>query len=157
MALENAPLAGRVSAALATLRALGERVTPARRAVLEILDVTEQHLNAEEVAALVSQRAPGVHRATVYRALSTLSDLGVVTHIHVGGSATVYHLSTPGPHEHARADTHAHLQCTRCRAVLDIAVDNLRPLADRLSLDLDFQLEPAHTALLGICGKCRRR
>ena len=157
MALENAPSAGRVSAALATLRASGERITPARRAVLGVLEGAEQHLNAEEIAALVSQRAPGVHRATVYRALSTLSDLGVVRHIHVGGSATVYHLSGLDSHQPAPDDTHAHVQCTSCRAVLDIPMDLLRPLAERLAMDIDFRLEPEHTALLGICGDCRRR
>ena len=40
---------------------------------------------------------PGVHRASVYRALATLGDLGLVTHTHLGGAAAVYHLTVDLP------------------------------------------------------------
>ena len=87
----------RVKIALALLREKHERVTRARQAVIEVLDSTDEHLAAEEIVARAEASAPGVHRATVYRALATLGDLGLVTHTHVGGSATVYHLAVPTP------------------------------------------------------------
>ena len=111
--------APRVQAALSLLRNQHERVTRARQAVIEVLDGTQEHLAAEEIVARAESSAPGVHRATVYRALSTLGELGLVTHTHVGGSATVYHLSVPEPADHAASAPHAHLQCTNCQAVID--------------------------------------
>lgn len=155
MSTRDAHPGPRVHAALSMLRARRERVTRARRAVLEVLDSTEEHLNADEIARRAAAMAPGVHRATVYRALTTLGELEMVTHTHVGGSATVYHLSLPDPQVDARTTTHAHVQCTSCGAVIDVPADALRPLVGRLERDLDFRLDPQHAALLGTCATCR--
>jgi len=141
----------RVSVALDLLRKRSERVTRARQAVLETLDGTEEHLTADEIVSRAATTAPGVHRATVYRALATLGELGLVTHTHIGGAAAVYHLSLPAP----AAALHAHLQCTRCQRVIDVPAEFLAPLADALDRVLDFQLEPHHAALLGQCTDCR--
>jgi Fur family transcriptional regulator, ferric uptake regulator len=148
--------ASRVQAALSLLRNQHERVTRARQAVIEVLDGTEEHLAAEEIIARAEASAPGVHRATVYRALSTLGGLGLITHTHVGGSATVYHLSVPEPTDHAASTPHAHLQCTNCQAVIDIPVDVLDTLISRVDREVGFQVEPHHAALLGLCTDCRR-
>jgi Fur family transcriptional regulator, ferric uptake regulator len=148
--------ASRVQAALSLLRNQHERVTRARQAVIEVLDGTEEHLAAEEIIARAEASAPGVHRATVYRALSTLGELGLVTHTHVGGSATVYHLSVPEPADHAASAPHAHLRCTNCQAVIDIPVDVLDTLISRVDREVGFQVEPHHAALLGLCTDCRR-
>ncbi|HYP43639.1 MAG TPA: Fur family transcriptional regulator [Propionibacteriaceae bacterium] len=141
----------RVQSALAVLRSRGMRVTPARVAVLEILDREPGHLNADEIVDRAARLTPGVHRATVYRALAQLGEHSLVTHTHVGGAATVYHLSLPEP----PTDPHAHLQCTVCGSIFDAPVDALRPLVGQLERELQFRLEPQHTALLGTCARCR--
>jgi Fur family ferric uptake transcriptional regulator len=144
----------RVKVALDLLREKHERVTRARHAVIEVLDSTDDHLAAEEIVARAEASAPGVHRATVYRALATLGDLGLVTHTHVGGSATVYHLAVQTPSTQAAA-THAHLQCTNCQAVIDIPADALDSLITRVDREVGFLVEPHHAALLGLCADCR--
>ena len=149
------PPATRVQAALDVLRARGERVTRVRQAVIEVLDSTAEHLDADEIVGQAAASAPGVHRASVYRALATLGDLGLVTHTHIGGSAAVYHLTVDVPETAAVTQSHAHLQCSSCHRVIDIPVDVLEPLATRVERDLGFRLEPQHTALLGICADCR--
>ena len=147
--------AARVRAALDVLRARGERVTRVRHAVIEVLDSTTEHLDADQIVGQAAALAPGVHRASVYRALATLGDLGLVTHTHIGGSAAVYHLSVVVPESAAEAHAHAHLQCSSCHRVIDIPVAVLDPLAARVDRDIGFRLEPQHTALLGICADCR--
>lgn len=143
----------RARAAVGVLRGRGDRVTQARRAVLEVLDSTDEHLGADEIARRATASASGVHRATVYRALATLGDLGIITHTHVGGSATVYHLSAPSQTSGPAGD-HAHVQCTVCGEVIDVPVAALSALARRLERDLDFRLAPEHAALLGTCSGC---
>ncbi len=145
----------RVHAALSVLRERGERVTRVRQAVIEVLDSTNEHLGADEIVLRAEAIVPGVHRATVYRALSMLGDLGLVVHTHLGGSAAVYHLATPPVTGSGPGDSHAHLQCTRCHKVIDIGVEVVQPLATELDQTLGFHLEPQHTALLGICADCR--
>ena len=143
----------RVQAALDLLKDRHERVTRARQAIIEVLDGTDEHLAADEIVARAEVSAPGVHRATVYRALSTLGDLGLVTHTHVAGSATVYHLAAPTTQA---ATTHAHLQCTNCQNVIDIPVDVLDSLISQVDQDVGFLVEPHHAALLGLCADCRK-
>lgn len=145
-----------VAAALVQLRAAGERVTPARRAVLEVLAESREHLDAETVVARVDARAPGVHRATVYRSLQALVTHDVVAHTHVPGGPTIYHLASAvwgGPT--GAVHQHGHLQCTVCLRFFDMPtawLDEVR----RNALDaLDFELDPSHAALLGRCSRCR--
>ena len=167
----------RVADAVARLRAAGERVTPARHAVLRVVDAADaaaEHLTADQIGARVAQVEPTVHRATVYRTLTSLSEIGVLAHVHLGGSATVYHLaeglagagtdagvvaSAPAPahaaeHPSAHATGHAHVQCHRCGRVLDVPQHAFDEVAERLLDELGFVLDTSHAALLGTCRDC---
>ncbi|MBD2760454.1 transcriptional repressor [Yimella sp. cx-573] len=135
-----------VEMALALLRSKGERVTKARRAVLRAL-AERPHQDAESVAALVASADPGVHRATIYRNLQSLVDAGVVSHTHVPDAATIYHLSVTG-------HRHTHLQCVQCGCMVDIPLEWVSPLGDRVRDELGFELDAGHAALLGTCQDC---
>jgi Fur family ferric uptake transcriptional regulator len=136
-----------VETVAATLRGRGERMTQPRRAVVATLARTDDHLSAEEILVEASKAYPGVNRSTIYRALETLADLGVVQHIHSGRAATMYHLTTDhGPHAHAT--------CDRCGRVIDLPADVLASAAARLRADAGFVLDPGHVALAGLCREC---
>ncbi|UIJ36488.1 Fur family transcriptional regulator [Allobranchiibius sp. GilTou73] len=152
-----------VSGAVERLRESGERVTPARRAVLEVLDESRDHLDAETVAARVDAREPGVHRATVYRSLQSLVTLGVVAHTHVPGGPTIYHLTAStradgeqGEHGHPGRHGHAHLQCTRCLRFFDMPAAWLDQVREKTLDAMGFEIAPDHAALLGVCASCRQ-
>ncbi|MGH3456754.1 Fur family transcriptional regulator [Aeromicrobium sp.] len=138
--------------ALAVLRANGQRVTAARRAVIEALE-PHDHLTADEIASRAEAAAPGVHRTTVYRALATLGDIGLIAHTHVAGSATIYHL-TVGEGADYHLD-HAHVQCTECGSIFNVEDGLLTPLADDIERAIGFRLDVHHAALLGVCSSCR--
>lgn len=153
--------------ALAALRARGERVTPGRRTVIEVLDEQQGHLDAEAVAALVDEREPGIHRATIYRSLQALVEAGIVTHTHVPGGATIYHLATldasagagsgadaAGGVEGSSGHRHAHLQCARCGRFTDVDVAEFAPLVARIRELTGFAVDAEHGALLGTCAQC---
>jgi Fur family ferric uptake transcriptional regulator len=130
-------------------------MTPARRAVLSVVDAADaagEHLTAEQIGARVGDLEPTVHRATLYRTLTSLTELGALSHVHLGGSATVYHLGG-GPEDEGPHD-HAHVQCHACGRVLDVPPDVLDDVAARLAADLGFVLDTGHAALLGTCRDC---
>src|SRR4051812_18486473 len=102
-------MADRVEAILADLRGRGERITPARRAVVETLVDAKGHLTATELVERVHDTAPGAHLATIYRTMDVLERLGVVEHTHLGHGRAIYHLAD---------DMHAHLVCEQCGAVV---------------------------------------
>lgn len=94
---------------------------------------------------------PGVHLATIYRTLDTLVDLGVATHVHIGHGPAVYHLTGPG-----NEPEHLHAQCQVCQRVIDIPVDALNPIGERLAREQAFVLDVHHVALSGTCVACSR-
>src|SRR5262245_60542716 len=111
--MSGAPNAALVDRSLEALRADGQRITTARRAVIELLASTSEHLNAEQVAPRVRRAHPSVHVSTVYRTLESLARLGLVDHVHPGHGAAFFHL----------ARSHQHLVCEQCGAVSDVPID----------------------------------
>lgn len=139
---------GAVARAIATLRSGGHRITAARRAVIEVLASTSDHPSADQLCGWVSERYPAVHRATVYRTLDRLTELGVVTHVHIGGAATTYHLADSG------GSDHLHANCRVCGRIIDLPADLLDPIGRQLARDSGFHLDAAHVALSGTCDGC---
>jgi Fe2+ or Zn2+ uptake regulation protein len=135
----------RVVAVLALLRARGERITTARRAVLAALAEAGEHPSAEELAAAVGRTSPQIHRATIYRTLETLRRLGVVEHTHLGHGPAVYHLADR---------VHQHLVCEDCGAVVEVPPDVFRPLEHTLERDYGFEMSSRHFAVTGRCARC---
>jgi Fe2+ or Zn2+ uptake regulation protein len=135
-----------VESATTLLRRRRERMTGPRRAVLSVLAEDTGHLSADEVVSAVAELDPGVHRASVYRALEALSRLGVVQHVHLGHGSTAYALAEGRPHVHGH--------CSTCGAVVDLPGDLLDDVADRLRREVGFTLDPAHVALSGTCRSC---
>lgn len=138
-----------VAAVAKALHARGERMTGPRRAVVRALADQPGHLPAEGVVRAVADLDPTVHRASVYRTLEALSQLGVVQHVHVGHGGTAYHLLR-------RERPHLHASCRECGAVRDLPADLLDEVAGRVAAEHDFHLDATHVALSGTCGDCRR-
>jgi Fur family ferric uptake transcriptional regulator len=153
----NPPESARVERAVERLRAAGERLTPARYAVLRVVDAADradEHLTAEDIGARVADLEPAVHRATVYRTLTSLVESRVLSHVHLGGAATVYHLTAAPDTVHLPHGHHAHVQCHACGRVLDVSPGVFDEVAERLRADLGFVLDTGHAALLGTCRDC---
>jgi Fe2+ or Zn2+ uptake regulation protein len=128
-----------------TLRSKGERVTAARRLVLETLVATSEHVTAEEILERVQETHPEVHRATVYRTLDTLTRVGVAEHTHLGHGPAVYHLVD---------DAHQHLVCEVCGKVIEAPASLFRDVEDSLRSDYGFEMRPLHFAVVGRCRRC---
>jgi Fur family transcriptional regulator, ferric uptake regulator len=137
----------RLSASVEAMRRRGQRVTRARLAVMHALASLPDHPTAEQVVGAVERADSGVHRATVYRTLETLTGLGIVTHVHVGHGATAYHLAER---------SHVHGHCRSCGSVVDLPANVLDPVRAALLRDLGFELDAAHVALSGRCAQCRK-
>ena len=136
--------------ALAILRNRGERITTARRMVLEVLASTTDHLSAERICDQVQADAPDVHRATVYRTLDALVQAGVVAHVHLPHGPVAYHFR-----DVREGRQHVHLACRVCGNVIDTAPELLDGVAAAVLSEHGFGLDPDHVALTGWCATCR--
>jgi len=137
--------ADRLGLILDALSREGQRVTVGRRAVAEALLAAEGHLSADDLATIVQDAHPGLHRATVYRSLEALETAGLVEHVHLGHGRSVYHLTD---------DLHQHLVCEACGSVQEAPADLLANVARRLRHDQGFVMRPYHFAVLGRCRLC---
>ena len=132
---------------LRLLRAGGGRATATRRATIDvILAAGDDHLNAEEILTQVRRIAPDVAESTVYRTLSALEHLGVITHVHLGHGPSTYHQTT---------NSHQHLVCQSCGSIVDVPDATFDDLAGHIDEAYGFAIDPRHFALQGTCAECR--
>ncbi len=134
-----------VDEVLDLVRARGGRATSSRRMLLEVLFQADDHLSAEEIGALVQQRAPDVHISTIYRNLEELQALGVVVHTHLGHGPATYQLASAA---------HAHFICEDCGKMIEAPDELFRGLARTAWDRLGFRIDPHHFAILGRCADC---
>ncbi|MDP9073546.1 MAG: transcriptional repressor [Actinomycetota bacterium] len=138
-----------VEVIIARIRDRGGRATDARRATIRVLLNTGQsHLSADDIVNQVKLAHPEVAESTIYRNLTTLEDLGVVEHVHLGHGPSTYHLTEDG---------HQHLLCEECGKVIEVPEETFAPLAEQLATTYGFQIHPRHFAIMGRCRRCQTR
>jgi Fur family ferric uptake transcriptional regulator len=134
-------MTGDLDEAIAALRTEGRRVTTARRAVIELLASTRDHLTVEDVAAQVQASHPEVHVSTIYRTLESLEVWGLVKHVRPGNGAAFFHLTSE----------HEHLVCEHCGRVYDVPQEEFAAFVARVREEHGFELDMGHHALMGRC------
>jgi Fur family peroxide stress response transcriptional regulator len=130
----------------AALRSAGLPVTVQRRKLLEGFLWRTDHPAADTLHADVARLVPGLSRATVYRTLETLVELGLAVRIAHPGWEQRYD---------PRTDLHHHLVCDRCGRVSDHeaqALDAL-PLPPARS---GFVASGYSVQFRGLCAGCAR-
>jgi len=129
----------------ARCRERGLPVTLQRRAVFdEILD-RRDHPTADQVFDVLSRRLGGISRATVYRALDTLVDLGLVRRMAHADAVARFDPLT---------ERHHHLVCDRCGKVVDLPDDSIPRVAPPKAPP-GFTIRDYTVHFTGICSNCR--
>ncbi len=126
----------------------GYRLTPQRQIVLDALGECVRHCTPEQVYERVQQKAPAISRATVYRTLVFLLDLGLVTVAQIRDNVTVYELTGTTPHHH--------LVCQRCNSVYEVRHEVVQPLFARIEREFGFRIRTDHLMLFGLCESCAK-
>lgn len=129
------------------LRQAGYRLTAPRRAVLQVVESTNGHLGYAETLAQGRAIHPALGRATVYRTLELLTDLGILRPIHQSGGSVQF----------ARIeDGHHHLICLGCGAAIHFDECPVAELEQVLEKRLRFQIQGHLLEFYGLCKECRQ-
>ena len=128
-----------------TLASEGFRLTAPRRALVEVMQGLGDHFVADDVV----EAAPAVGRATVFRTLRLLQDLGIVCQVVLDDGTAAYRLASGGHHHH--------LVCSECGAVSDFASGDLEGLLDDIARRTGYRVDAHRLEVYGLCPDCRAR
>jgi Fur family ferric uptake transcriptional regulator len=137
---------GNLSRAEWMLRRLDEagvRLTGRRELVVDAIADRTGSFTPE---ALVDELRPqGIGRATVYRALEVLEELGVLQRVHLGRC----HAFTV-----CDAGHHHHLLCSGCNRVVPVDASVIESEIRKLASRLRFQVDTHTLEFAGRCAEC---
>lgn len=133
-----------------SLKQRGVRLTRQRQILLELIDRTGAHLDAERLYQMAKERDPKLNRVTVYRTLKMLKSGGLVDELdlmHYGGDQHYY--------ETRMKQEHAHVICLRCGKVEEFYGEPLQRLRRQIESHFGFQVLLARTEVGGYCAHCQ--
>jgi len=135
---------------LGSLRKRGIRLTRQRQVLLELIDESGKHLDAEQLYQLAKQKDAKINRVTVYRTLKMLKESGLVDQLdlmHFDGDQHYY--------ETRMKQEHAHVVCLRCGKVEEFFGEPLQRLRRQVEAHFGFQILVARTEIGGYCSHCQ--
>ena len=137
-------------AAMATagLSRAGYRHGGARAAVIGLLDAQSCTMTAYEIEAALRDSGRSVGRASVYRILDELEEVGVVTKVELGRGQAGYEPARPEHHHH-------HIVCESCGRVQPFDDAGLEEAIGRVPADGGFEITGHEVILRGRCRDCR--
>lgn len=133
-----------------SLKQKGLRITRQRQILLDLLDRSGKHLDAEELFQLAKEKDPRLNRVTVYRTLKMLKEGGLVDELdlmHVAGEQHFY--------ETRLKQEHAHIICLRCARVEEFFGDPLQAMREQISKQFGFEVVVSRTEVGGYCSHCQ--
>lgn len=133
-----------------SLKERGVRITRQRQILLDLIDNSGEHLDAEHLFQLAKQRDSKLNRVTVYRTLKMLKESGMVDELdlmHYGGDQHYY--------ETRLKQEHAHVICLRCGRVEEFFGEPLQKMRRMVEASFGFQILLARTEIGGYCANCR--
>ena len=131
------------------LASTGYRRGGARSAVIDLLDRETCALTAVAIEDALRDGGRRVGRATVYRVLDELDELGLVTKIEIGDGLTRFEAVFPDGTQH-----HHHLVCSDCGKLTPFTDDELERTIRRVARRAAFAINDHDVTLHGSCGDC---
>ena len=143
-----APISPWATRAAQALSDAGYRRGGARRAILELLDEQTCALTALEIQHALGARKREVSRASVYRVMEELTEIGLVQRVETGHPMVRYEPVRSGPGHHH------HLVCDRCGRLEPFTDEGLERAIRRLSDRLPLRVSEHEIVIHGACEVC---
>ncbi len=124
------------------------RLTPERRLIVRRA-VAFLHFTAEELVKDVRRADSSVARATVYRTLALLQQVGVVEKHDFRYGPPNYEATFAKAH-------HDHLMCIQCGEIIEFQEPRVEVIQDEVVKRYGYQLLSHTHKLYGLCRACRR-
>ncbi|HEV8488746.1 MAG TPA: Fur family transcriptional regulator [Candidatus Limnocylindrales bacterium] len=135
------------SALVTIIDRAGYRVTAPRRAVAGLVSGRTGHFTAADLVAEARARRLGIGRATIFRALDLLLELGILERLDLPS----------GEHAYVRCEPihHHHVVCSSCGRATEIDDAGLRAVVDTIAERTGYEIDRHRLELFGRCPDCR--
>ena len=128
------------------------RMTVQREAVLRVfMESDDKHLGAEDVYRILLDRKYRISKATVYRTIELLTDLGFLRKLDFGDGMYRYEIVERDD------EYHQHLICKECGKIVEINDELVKELIERLEKETDFSIDAYDIKFYGVCSECRKK
>ena len=132
-----------------TLHGSSQRVTAQRTLLLELLNQSSGHVDADELYRRARKKNSRISLSTVYRNLQLFKRLGFVEE---------HRFDEEHHHYEVKSGTeHQHLLCVNCGKVVEFAC----PVSQRFRRDIgkkyDFDITGVEIRMTGLCSSCRNK
>jgi Fur family ferric uptake transcriptional regulator len=134
---------------VAAIDTAGYRVTSPRRVVADLIASHGGHFTSAELEAVARSRRLGLSRATLFRALDLLTDLGVVERIDLPSGEHAF-VACAGAHHH-------HVVCSRCGRTTEVADHGLAESVAGMARESGYRIDTHRLELFGYCRHCQAK
>ena len=124
----------------------GYRLTEPRRSLAGLIADHEGHFTAAELVTEARARRLGVGRATVFRTLEVLEELGAIERLDLPSGEHAYVGCEPVHHHH--------VVCSRCGRTSEIDDTGLRGVVRDIARQTGFRVDDHRLELFGVCADC---
>jgi len=121
------------------------RLTVQRQAILDLINRSNQHWDAEELARCLGENGEQLGIATVYRGLAALENVGLIQSIQ---------LADKKRYERANKGHHDHLVCIKCGDIKEFCDSEIEVRQQQVAQDRSFQMTGHQLLIFGICQAC---
>ena len=137
------------AAANAALGRAGYRATGARKAVVDLIGRRDGHFTAADLVEDARSRGMSIGRATIFRTLDVLADLGAVERLDLPTGDHAYVACEPVHHHH--------VVCSHCGRSTDADDAGLRAVLRVIERETGYRIDDHRLELFGRCPECLAR
>lgn len=130
------------------LRSVALKATPARLAILQLLEQTQQPLDIAAIILYLENNDYTVDEATVFRIINMFTQKGITKQLQFNEGKFRYEL--------ASKDDHHHLICDSCGAIEDIIDCGVATLEKTITKKKGFTVKRHSLEFFGVCQSCQR-
>jgi Fur family ferric uptake transcriptional regulator len=128
------------------LERAGYRLTEPRRSLARQIAARRGHFTAEELLEEAQARRGGAGRATIFRSLEVLTELGLVERLDLPSGEHAYVACEPAHHHH--------IVCSSCGRSIEVADHGLEAVATSIEQATGWRIDTHRLELFGRCSIC---
>lgn len=132
---------------LGTLKTKGYKLTPVRKALIEVLLRSSNPLSINDLILKLQLENLSPNKTTLYREVSFLKGLEVVQEVEFGDGKKRYEISQ---------SHHHHIVCIKCSVVKDVVMEkDLNNEEKRILKSMGFKPVGHSLEFFGLCANCQ--